>query len=148
MLMRDYVLDDHVGVLRWTPESSGPADILLRARGRQSQTARASFRVHVHPFVVAAPPVVTILHVPANPTVGTPATFVATGANCQVLSARIRSEDEAKVWRFPCPAPRASFAWTPPASGRYRLTIVARSGDGLTASQTVRFRVHDAGASP
>jgi uncharacterized protein len=142
VLARDYVLRNHVGVLKWTPEARGPADILLRARGRQGQSARASFRIQVHPFTAIPPPSVEILKVPRGLTVGAPATFAMAAQNCQVVAARIRGiDDDAQVWRFPCPAQRASFEWTPPAAGKYTLTVVARSGDGLTASQSVHLRV-------
>ncbi len=46
---RDYVLHDHVGILRWTPDTPGRADILLRAEGRQGQTAQTSLRLRVRP---------------------------------------------------------------------------------------------------
>ncbi len=73
-----------------------------------------------------------------------PVTIVLSGLNCQDLAARIRGpEDEAEVWRFPCPAQLASFDWTAKTPGSYELTVVARSSDGLTASQTVTLVVQD-----
>ena len=141
---RDYVLHDHVGILRWTPDTPGRADILLRAEGRQGQTAQTSLRLRVRPPAVVAPPVVQILHLPAKITVKRPVTIVLSGLNCQDLAARIRGpEDEAEVWRFPCPAQLASFDWTAKTPGSYELTVVARSSDGLTASQTVTLVVQD-----
>jgi hypothetical protein len=148
---RDYRLDGHVGVVKWTPDSAGRADVLLRVRGRQGQTARAGLRLHVHPLAVAAPPTVEVLHVPAELTVGTSARFVLSAGNCQAVAARIRgSEEDSKIWRFPCPARRASFDWMPKSPGTYVLTVAARSDEGITASQTVRLQVraHGAAVSP
>jgi hypothetical protein len=150
VLRRDYVLHDHVGILKWTPDAPGRADVLLSVQGHQGQSARASLRLQVKPFAVVAPPAVQILHVPEQILVGRPATFTLAAQNCTTVTARVRGNDaEAPAWHFPCPAERASFDWTPQVAGTYTLTVVARSAEDLTASQTVRLHVRESkGTSP
>ena len=144
VLTREYVLRNNIGILKWTPDSPGRTDILLNAEGRQGQTAHTSLRLRVRPAAVVTPPVVQILRQPAKITVGTPATFVVSAQSCQDLAARIRGpEGDAEVWRFPCPAERASFDWAAKTPGTYELTVVARSSEGLTASQTVSLVARD-----
>ncbi len=147
VLRRDYVLDDHVGVLEWTPEASGRADVLLLARGRQGQTARASLRLHVQPFLAPAPPTVAIRHVPADLEVGRSAGFRLSADGCRSVKASIHGgEEDTKVWTWPCPASRASFDWVPHGPGGYTLIVVATSAGGLTASQSIRLHVSNPGA--
>jgi hypothetical protein len=141
---RRYLLRDHVGVLKWIPENPGRAVLLLRARGRQGQIATARLRLHVRPHASTAPPSIELLRVPGGLVPGTPATFVLRADDCRVAVARIRGpEDDVQVWRFPCPVQNGSFDWTPASAGRYELTLVARAGHGLTASQQSVLRVRE-----
>ncbi len=139
---RDYLLRNHRGVVKWTPEVAGPAVVLVRARGRQGQIASASLRLQVRPHTTAASPSVELLRVPSDLVTGTPATFALRADGCRVAVARISGPvDDVPEFRFPCPVRRGTFAWTPGAPGSYLLTAEARGPHGLTASQRVRLDV-------
>jgi hypothetical protein len=141
---RDYLIRDGTGVLQWTPATPGTAVIVVRALGHQGQTASQRLRLEVAPEPAVVPPVVAILHVPAAPTLGQQSTIVFRADGCHVAVARIKGpEGDTRTWRFPCPAPRATFVWTPTAPGPYVLTAVARGEDGQTTNQIVRLTVPD-----
>ena len=142
MFSRRYLLQDHVGVLEWTPESPGLAVVRLRARGRQGQLVSTSLRLRVHAHAPSTPPTIALVDVPNDPTVGAPATFTLEADGCRAVVARIRGPvDDVPVWSFPCPLLRGTFTWTPGAPGTYLLTAVARGEHGLDASQRLRLHV-------
>jgi hypothetical protein len=139
---RRYLLRDHAGVLEWTPDSPGLAVVRLRARGRQGQMVSTSLRVRVHQHASSTPPVIALVDVPSDVTVGVPATFVLRADACRAAVARIRGPvDDVPVWRFPCPVARGTFSWTPGAPGIYVLTASAHGSHGLDASQRLRVEV-------
>ena len=139
---RRYLLRDHAGVLEWTPDSPGLAVVRLRARGRQGQMVSTSLRVRVHQHASSTPPVIALVDVPSDVTVGVPATFVLRADACHAAVARIRGPvDDVPVWRFPCPVARGTFSWTPGAPGTYVLTASAHGSHGLDASQRLRVEV-------
>ncbi|MCW2764580.1 MAG: hypothetical protein JWO11_539 [Nocardioides sp.] len=133
VLTRRYLIRDGRGVLGWTPRAPGPAVLLIRARGHQGQTATEALRIAVAPRPEAAtPPILTLLRVPDVATVGRASDFAFRADGCRVAVARIEGPGaEVRVWRFPCSARGARFAWTPTSPGRYRLTTIAR-GNGTT----------------
>jgi uncharacterized membrane protein (UPF0182 family) len=137
---RHYLIQDGTAVVKWTPESAGPAVLLVRARGHQSQTVTKSLRIAVASRPEpASPPTVTLLQVPDVVTVGHVSDFAFRADGCREAVARIEGpEENVRVWRFPCPARRAEFAWTPTSPGRYLLTITAR-GSGITAQAVSRL---------
>jgi hypothetical protein len=148
---RNYVLDHHVGVLEWTPDSPGRADVLLKALGGEGQTARASVRLHVLPSTSPPPPSLTIVDPPEGLEVGKVARFSFAADDCTDVTARIRSgEEDSHVWTWPCPVRNGGFEWEPEAPGRYTLVVRATSAQGLSASRSVvlHVRAARAGVSP
>ena len=139
---RAFLIRDGIGDIKWTPTSPGRADLLIRARGHQGQTATASLRLAVAPRPPAVtPPTVTLLKVPEQATVGRTATVKFRATDCTEALARIEAPGEdTRIWRFPCPAPRATFTWTPTSPGPYLLSAIAH-GDGTTAQATTRLTV-------
>jgi uncharacterized protein len=135
---RRYLIRDGTGLVAWTPTTAGPAVLLIRARGHQGQTESRKVHIAVTPGPEAASaPTVTLLRMPEVATVGRASVFALRADGCRVAVARIEGADEgARVWRFPCPAPRARFAWTPTSPGRYRLTTIARGGGTSTQAVT------------
>ncbi len=135
---RRYDLDDGRGVVVWTPASPGRATILVRVRGHQRQIATVSFLLTVHRAEsTSAPPPVELLHIPSHPTVGVPGRYAFRATECSRAVARIAGPDKnAPTWRFPCPARRAEFTWTPSAPGHYVLTVTAHVAGHVTSSQT------------
>ena len=139
---RAFLIRGGTGVVKWTPTSSGWADLLIRAQGHQGQTASASLRLTVEPRPPSVtPPTVTLLTVPGNATVGRASTVRFRASDCDEALARIAAPgEETRTWRFPCPAPRARFTWTPTSPGRYVLSAIAH-GDGTTAQATTQLTV-------
>ena len=135
---RRYLIRKGTGFVAWTPTRAGPAELRIRARGRQGQTATdsARFTVARGPRVVA--PAATLLRVPDRATVGRESKLAFRVARSRVVIARIaRDGGDARVWRFVRPAGRVAFAWTPTRPGGYRLTISARSSGGTMAQTTI-----------
>jgi uncharacterized membrane protein (UPF0182 family) len=133
VFIRRYLIRDGTGVLEWTPRAAGSAVLLIRARGQQDQTASKALRLIVAARPEApTPPTVKLLQVPPEAaTVGRPSELAFRADGCRVALARIEDPGgDIHVWRFPCPAHRASFAWTPMTPGRYLLTVIAR-GSGI-----------------
>jgi uncharacterized membrane protein (UPF0182 family) len=133
---RRYLIRDGTAVVEWTPETAGAAVLLITVHGRQEQTASKKVVFDVAPSPEEPPPpTVALVEVPDVVTVGVPSEFAFSADGCRVAAARIEGPDnELRVWKFPCPASRATFTWAPPAAGDYVLTVVAR-GSGV-ASQT------------
>jgi uncharacterized membrane protein (UPF0182 family) len=139
---RAFLIRDGTGDITWTPTSPGRADLLIRANGHQGQTASASLRLTVAPRPPAVtPPTVTLVKVPEHATVGRAAVVRFQATDCDEALARIEAPGgETRIWRFPCPASRARFTWTPTSPGRYLLSAIAH-GDGTTARATTRLIV-------
>jgi uncharacterized protein len=137
---RRYLIRDGTGFVEWTPRTAGPAVLRIRAHGHQGQTARETLRIAVAPRPEAAsPPTVTLLQVPDAATVGRASEFAFRADGCRAALARIEGPgDDVRVWRFPCPARRARFAWTPTSPGRYLFSAIAR-GRGITTQATSRL---------
>ena len=142
VLARHYLIRDGVGVLTWTPSTTGSAVLLIRVRGHQGQVANRSVRIAVAPrHPTAAPPTVTLVQVPDVATVGRASQFAFRADGCTEVVARIEGPGEdARVWRFGCPARDATFTWTPTRPGSYRLTTIAR-GEGGTSQVATRLSV-------
>jgi len=139
---RAFLIRQGTGEFAWTPTSSGSADILIRVRGHQGQTASASLRLTVAPRPPpVTPPTVTLLKVPQHAVVGRESIVAFQAVDCAVATARIEARGAVtKVWRFPCTAPRAQFSWTPAKPGQYTLSVTGR-GDETTARATTRLIV-------
>jgi uncharacterized protein len=131
---RLYTIRNGTGVIDWTPKSPGEAVLLIRVGGHQGQTVRKKVRIDVAPGPkTTPPPTVTITHAPDLATVGKPADFAFSADGCDVASAQIEgASGEVRVWRFPCPADKAAFTWTPAKPGDYVLKVVARGPDSTT----------------
>jgi hypothetical protein len=141
---RLYRIRDGTGVLTWTPRTAGRAVVVVRVVGRQGQAARELARIDVAPPPETPPvppvPSVALLDVPRTATVGVRSEVAFRAEDCRAATARIEGPDEeVEVWRFGCPAARATFTWTPAAPGRYRLTTTARGG-GTTVQASTRLR--------
>ena len=143
---RAFLIRDGIGDVKWTPTSSGWADLLIRAHGHQGQTASASLRLTVEPRPPAVtPPTVTLLKVPEHATVGRASTVRFRASDCDEALARIEAPgEETRIWRFPCPAPRARSPGRRPAPAATCSSAIAH-GDGTTAQATHRA---DRGAVP
>jgi hypothetical protein len=141
VVSRRYLIRDGTGVLTWTPPAPGRSVLVVRVVGKQGQVARKTLRIDVSPRPPSAPtPSVELLDVPRNSTVGVPSTIVFRADGCTAAVARIEGPaDDNTVVRFPCPAPRATFRWTPTKPGRYELTVIARGG-GTTVQASTRLR--------
>jgi RimJ/RimL family protein N-acetyltransferase len=117
---RRYRIRTGTGLLEWTPTTAGRAELRIRARGRERQTASdsARFTVASGPRVVA--PAVTPLQVPDHAAVGRESEIAFRVAGSRVVTARIAGDGGyARVWRFVRPADRVAFAWTPAQPGGY-----------------------------
>jgi hypothetical protein len=135
---RRYRIRKGTGFVEWTPTTAGPAELRIRARGREGQTARDSARFTVAAGRRAVAPAVTLLQVPDRATVGRKSGIAFRVARSRVVTARIAGHGgEARVWRFVRPARRVAFAWTPTQPGSYRLTVSARSSGGTTTQTTI-----------
>ena len=145
---RDYLIRDGPGVMKWVPQTPGSAVVVIRVRGHQGQVVTKKLRIKIaHRPEVAPPPVVTILHVPASPTVGEESTIAFRADGCRSVVAQIEGPDDTRTWRFPCADRRSTFSWRPATPGEFLLTIVAHGEDGQTSSQTVRLTVADVTAT-
>jgi hypothetical protein len=135
---RRYRIRDGTGFVEWTPTTAGPAELRVRARGREGQTASASARLIVVPGPRLRAPAVTLLTVPDRASVGRESELAFSATDADEVTARIAGErGEARVWRFVRPAGRVAFAWTPGQAGDYRLTVRARSSDGTTTQTAI-----------
>ncbi len=136
---RRYLIRNGIGVVEWTPKSSGSAVLLVRVRGHEGQTATRKVDISVVPLPEPpAPPVVTLLRVPEVATVGRGSVIEFRADGCRVAVARIEGpEGDVQSWRFPCPADRASFTWTPMSAGEYQFTAIARGFGTATQTKTV-----------
>ena len=77
-------------------------------------------------------------------TVGLPTVVRFRATDCDDTLLRIEAPGVAtRIVRFPCPAPRARFTWTPTKPGSYALSAIAH-GDGTTAKTTTRLTVERA----
>lgn len=135
---RRYLIHDGIGLLRWTPKTAGPADLVIKARGGQGQKAIA--RLHL---LVSAresgpqAPTVTLTRLPKGVTVGAEATIGFDAANCSV--AVVRMQDPSGVtnsWRVPCTSGSEHVDWSPSKAGNYQLTITANGGGTRSGVQT------------
>jgi hypothetical protein len=135
---RRYRIRKGTGFVEWTPTTTGPAELRIRARGREGQTASDSARFTVAPGPRAVAPTVTLLQVPDRATVGRESEVAFRVARSRVVIARIAGDGgRARVWRFVHPAGRVAFAWTPTQPGSYRLTVSARSSGGTMTQATI-----------
>ncbi len=135
---RRYRIRNGTGFVEWTPTTEGPAELRVRVRGRQGQTATDSARLTVAAGPRAVAPAVTLLEVPDRATVGRESEVAFSAAGSREVVARIAGDDgEARVWRFARPAGRVAFAWTPTEPGDYRLTVSAQSSGGTTTQTTI-----------
>jgi excisionase family DNA binding protein len=135
---RRYRIRKGTGFVEWTPANAGPAELRIRVRGREGQTASDSVRLTVAPGPRVVAPAVTQLEVPDRATVGHESEIAFRTAGSRAVVARIAGDDgEARVWRFARPAGRVAFAWTPTRPGSYRLTVSARSSAGTTTQTTI-----------
>jgi hypothetical protein len=143
-LTRSYLIRNGTGVVEWTPKASGPAVLLIHVRGHDGQTATSKVRIVVVPRPEQPPPpVVAILRVPEAATVGRGSEIAFRADGCRLAVARIEGPDgDVQTWRFPCPADRATFTWTPSAAGEYRFTAFAR-GTGTTTQTTTLLTAAD-----
>jgi hypothetical protein len=138
---REYLLRQGTGVVKWTPEHAGTAVLRVRARGHQGQIASKRLRIIVLPPPPEPPepplPSLLPLKVPEVATVEEPVKFAFSADDCTVAVARIEGPGKTVLsWRFPCPALKAKFAWTPAVPGRYLLTLLARSAETTTKVTT------------
>ena len=135
---RRYRIRTGTGFVEWTPTKAGSAELRIRARGREGQTASDSARFTVAPGAPLVAAAVTLLHVPDRATVGRESEIAFSVERSRVVSARIAGDGaEAREWRFVRPAGRVAFAWTPTRPGSYRLTIGARSSGGTLTQTTI-----------
>ena len=141
---RRYVIRDGTAVVEWTPEAPGEAVLLVTAHGRQGQIVQKRARIDVAPSPeTRPPPTVAILQLPEELTVGVPSEFAFSADGCREAVARIEGPgDEVRLWRFPCPASRASFTWTPTGPGAHRLIVIAKASANETLT-TVVLSVQD-----
>jgi len=135
---RRYRIRKGTGFVEWTPTTAGPAELRVRVRGREGQTATDSARLTVAPGRRAVAPAVTLLRVPDRATVGRRSEIAFGVGGSRLVVARIAGDGgDTRVWRFARPDGRVSFAWTPTEPGNYRLTISAQASDGTTTQTTV-----------
>jgi hypothetical protein len=135
---RRYRIRKGTGFVEWTPTTAGPAELRVRVRGREGQTASDSVRLTVAPGRPMAAAAVTLLEVPDRATVGRESEIAFSAAGSQAVVARIAADDgEARVWRFARPAGRVAFSWTPTRPGDYRLTVSAQASGGATTQTTI-----------
>jgi hypothetical protein len=135
---RRYLIRKGTGIVEWTPTTAGPAELHVRTRGRQGQTASDSARFTVASGTRVAAPAVTLLQIPDRAAVGRESEIAFSAAGSPRVSARIAGDDGvARVWRFVRPAGRVAFAWTPTQPGSYRLTVSARSSGGTMTQTTI-----------
>jgi len=135
---RRYRIRKGTGFVEWTPTTAGPAELRVRVRGREGQTATDSARLIVAPGRRAVAPAVTLLQVPDRATVGRRSEIAFGVGGSRLVVARIAGDGgDTRVWRFARPDGRVSFAWTPTEPGNYRLTISAQASDGTTTQTTV-----------
>jgi hypothetical protein len=133
---RRYLIRRGPGFLEWTPTIAGPAELRIRVRGREGQTASDSVKLTVAPGRRVVAPAVTLLEVPDRATVGHQSEIAFRAPGSRAVVARIAGEDaQVRVWRFARPAGRVAFAWTPTRPGDYRLMVSARAS-GWTTTQT------------
>jgi excisionase family DNA binding protein len=135
---RSYRIRKGTGFIEWTPTTAGPAQLRIRARGDEGQTASDSATFTVAPGRRVVAPAVTLLQVPGRATVGRESEVAFSVARSRVVIARIAGDGgQARVWRFVRPAGRVALAWTPTRPGSYRLTVIARSSGGTTTRTTI-----------
>ena len=135
---RRYLIRKGTGFVDWTPRTAGPAELRIRVRGREGQTASDSARLTVAPGRRAVAPAVTLLQVPARATVGRRSEIAFRVGASRTVVARIAGDaGDARVWRFARPAGRVTFAWTPTEPGAYRLTLSAQASDGTVTQTTI-----------
>ena len=135
---RRYRIRKGTGFLEWTPTTAGSAELRIRARGREGQTASDSARFTVAPGPRMVAPAVTLLQVPDRVTVGRESEVAFRVARPRVVIARIAGTGgAARVWRFARPVGRVAFAWTPTRPGSYRLTVSAQSSGGAMTQTTI-----------
>ena len=140
---RAFLIRDGTGDVKWTPTSSGWADLLIRAHGHQGQTASASLRLTVAPRPPAVtPPTVTLLKVPEHATVGRPSTVRFRATDCdEALAADRGSWGGDPDLAVPLPrSPRSASPGRRPALVATSLSAIAH-GDGTTAQATTRLTV-------
>lgn len=125
---RRYLIRRGTGIVTWTPTSAGPAQLRVRVRGRQGQTATRSLRLTVAPGTGATAPVLTPLQLPVRATVGRRSAIAFRVGGSRLVVARIAGHGgPTRVWRFARPAGRVAFPWTPAKAGDYRLTVSAQA---------------------
>ena len=141
---RRFLLREPSAVATWVPRDAGKAVLLVRARGPGGRTVKETLRLTVAPRPQAPPsPSVELIHVPGTLTVERPSRFVVQGDGCRSTVVQVEARaTEPRTWRFPCPARRVTFTWTPTEAGRYHLAATARAGD-TTARVTARLKVQD-----
>ena len=137
--VRRYVIRDGSALVEWTPEAPGEAVLLITAHGRQGQIVQKRVRIEVVPSPeVPPPPTVAILQLPEELTVGVPSEFAFSADGCREAVARIEGPgDEVRLWRFTCPASRATFTWTPTGPGAHRLIVIAKARANETLTTVV-----------
>jgi uncharacterized membrane protein (UPF0182 family) len=130
---RRYLIRDGTALVEWTPKTAGKAELLITVNGGQGQMASKKLQFDVAPSPEEpVPPTVTLDDVPDVVTVGIASEFSFSADGCRVAVARIRGPGgEVRNWRFPCPASRATFTWTPTTPGDHVLTVIARV-DGIS----------------
>jgi hypothetical protein len=138
LVTRRYLVQEHTGLVRWTPRSAGPASLMIGARGHQGQLATKTVRITVRPAREAwTTPAVELLKAPDIARAGRPSEVRFRAEECRVAMARIEGpEDDVRTWRFRCPADPARFVWTPTSPGRYLLTTIALGRDMQTQTAT------------
>jgi uncharacterized membrane protein (UPF0182 family) len=144
---RSYRIRKGTGFIEWTPTAPGPAELRVRVRGRDGQTATGSARLEVaagHRKAAAPdPPAVTLLRYPRRTTAGRTSeiVFKASGTTGEAVARITGDEGEARVWLFDHATGRTALRWTPARPGAYRLTISAQTRSGATAQATVPLTV-------
>jgi hypothetical protein len=137
---RRYLIRDGTAFMEWTPQTSGPAVLRIRVRGRQGQTATETARVTVERARRIAAPTVTLVQAPKLAIVGRESKIAFRVSRARAAVARIAgAEGRARVWRFVRPSGTVTFAWTPARPGTYRLTVSARRSDGTTTQTATRL---------
>jgi hypothetical protein len=129
-----YGIDNGRGVVRWTPEAAGPAELVLEVRGTEGQTTRQRLSIDVVPSTVVSPPTVTLLRHPRRLAVGTESSFTFRAEGCRSAVAQVATADGRveQHWNLPCSTDPVRISWTPTAPGSYVLSITARGDSSST----------------
>ncbi len=138
---RQFLIREGRGVIQWTPEEPGDAEVLIRVRGRQGQTVTKKLPITVEAADEdESSPLVTFINVPDRLVVGQASSFLFDAGGCDKAIARIEIPNgKTKTWTFACPARKAAFGWTTRTPGSYVVTVTAKGGKTST-STSIRLK--------